>query len=217
MFFMVLGKPTGAIRSDVKDSFIHYNLRQARINAGLTMKALGKKIGISLAGVSVYERLRGFPTSEKRERIASILGKKVNELFPEGFEEIVRYAQLQRNGKYKKDSLDNAGPLNNRLGEEPIDTSLDNSGMALRESEEARVKIVESVQQALQSAPLTDRERDVIKMKYGIGYDHNYTLGEIHSLIGVTKSRVGQIVNDALDKLRRPRIKSKLELAYAEK
>jgi RNA polymerase primary sigma factor len=51
-------------------------------------------------------------------------------------------------------------------------------------------------------APLSDRERDVVKMRYGLGVDREYTLEEIGRRLSVTRERVRQIESRAMQKLR---------------
>ncbi len=51
-------------------------------------------------------------------------------------------------------------------------------------------------------APLTDREREVIRLRYGIGLDREHTLEEIGTHFSVTRERIRQIEFGALQKLR---------------
>ncbi|MEP5613026.1 MAG: RNA polymerase sigma factor RpoD/SigA [Cyclobacteriaceae bacterium] len=51
---------------------------------------------------------------------------------------------------------------------------------------------------------LTAREREVIMMSFGIGYENPYTLEEIGDAMGLTRERVRQIREKALQKLREP-------------
>ena len=51
---------------------------------------------------------------------------------------------------------------------------------------------------------LTAREREVIMMSFGIGYDNPFTLEEIGDAMGLTRERVRQIREKALQKLREP-------------
>ena len=59
----------------------------------------------------------------------------------------------------------------------------------------------EEVQELLQK--LTDREREVICQRYGLGVERPLTLEEIGGKLGVTRERVRQIEARALEKLRR--------------
>ena len=51
---------------------------------------------------------------------------------------------------------------------------------------------------------LTAREREVIMMSFGIGHDNPFTLEEIGDAMGLTRERVRQIREKALQKLREP-------------
>jgi RNA polymerase primary sigma factor len=60
--------------------------------------------------------------------------------------------------------------------------------------------LANEVERAL--APLSDRERDVLRLRYGLGTDREYTLEEIGRRLSVTRERVRQIESRALQKLR---------------
>lgn len=49
---------------------------------------------------------------------------------------------------------------------------------------------------------LSDREKDVLRLRYGLGTDREYTLEEIGKRLSVTRERVRQIESRALQKLR---------------
>ena len=49
---------------------------------------------------------------------------------------------------------------------------------------------------------LTPAEEKVIRMRFGIGYDREYTLQEIAGDFGLTRERIRQIEGKALQKLR---------------
>ncbi len=51
-------------------------------------------------------------------------------------------------------------------------------------------------------APLSDREREVLRLRYGLGTDREYTLEEIGRRLSVTRERIRQIESRALQKLR---------------
>jgi len=56
------------------------------------------------------------------------------------------------------------------------------------------------VERALE--PLSDREKEVLRLRYGLGQDREYTLEEIGRRLSVTRERVRQIESRALQKLR---------------
>ena len=77
--------------------------------------------------------------------------------------------------------------LRDRTIQSPEDTALESD-------------LSNEVERAL--APLSDREKDVLKLRYGLGTDREYTLEEIGKRLSVTRERVRQIESRALQKLR---------------
>lgn len=63
--------------------------------------------------------------------------------------------------------------------------------------------VPKTVDQALQA--LDGREREIIKLRFGIGIEAEHTLGQIGAILNLTKERVRQIERRALRKLRRSR------------
>ncbi len=56
-------------------------------------------------------------------------------------------------------------------------------------------------------APLSDREKEVLRLRYGLGADREYTLEEIGKRLAVTRERVRQIESRALQKLRSAKLR----------
>ena len=65
------------------------------------------------------------------------------------------------------------------------------------------------VRKALTSMPA--KETEVIKKRYGIGYDSSHTLKEIGSELNVSRERIRQIEKIVLKKLRHPKRGKHLE------
>jgi RNA polymerase primary sigma factor len=67
---------------------------------------------------------------------------------------------------------------------------------------------------------LTDREKEVLRLRFGIGDGYPRTLEEVGSIFHVTRERVRQIEAKALRKLRHPirsrKLRNFLDLAYSE-
>jgi RNA polymerase primary sigma factor len=84
---------------------------------------------------------------------------------------------------------------NTELGELLSDTSV-------RTPEESVIHgdVGNEVERAL--APLSDREKEVLRLRYGLGTDREHTLEEIGRQLSVTRERVRQIESRALQKLR---------------
>ena len=81
------------------------------------------------------------------------------------------------------------------LGELLRDTSISNPEESVIQSD-----VSNEVERAL--APLSDREREVLRLRYGLGTDREHTLEEIGRQLSVTRERVRQIESRALQKLR---------------
>ena len=78
-------------------------------------------------------------------------------------------------------------------------------------SPEERV-VRESLQQELASLmeELTSRERDVIKMRFGLGNGKSYSLAQIGKMLDLSRERVRQIESKALQKLRQPKRRNRI-------
>jgi RNA polymerase primary sigma factor len=63
---------------------------------------------------------------------------------------------------------------------------------------------------------LTYREREIIKLRYGIGDGYTYTLEEVGKIFSVTRERVRQIEAKAVRKLQHP-VRSKQLEGFLEK
>lgn len=70
------------------------------------------------------------------------------------------------------------------------------------DEELCKVQLVECVQNVLDS--LTPREEKLLKLRFGIGLDSDYTLEEVGKAFRVTRERIRQIEAKALRKLKHP-------------
>jgi len=84
---------------------------------------------------------------------------------------------------------------NSELGDLLRDTSIQSPEEATLEGD-----LSNEVTRAL--APLSDREKEVLRLRYGLGTDREYTLEEIGRRLSVTRERVRQIESRALQKVR---------------
>ena len=91
------GKPQGKPRGN-SDCYCNYYLREARVNAGYTLKELAEKIGISSHTMWAYEQLRCMPNDMTAGKIGRSLKKFPYELFPKELAEIAREVNRERRG-----------------------------------------------------------------------------------------------------------------------
>jgi RNA polymerase sigma factor (sigma-70 family) len=64
-------------------------------------------------------------------------------------------------------------------------------------------------------AELLPRERAVLRLRFGIGRDHECTLEQVGEAMGVTRERARQLVNKGLHKLRRAAVRRGLEIDFS--
>lgn len=62
---------------------------------------------------------------------------------------------------------------------------------------------------------LTDRERRIVQLRYGLEDYHPRTLNEVGKVFGISRERVRQIQKQAINKLKSPKVKDRLR-AYLE-
>jgi RNA polymerase primary sigma factor len=98
----------------------------------------------------------------------------------------------------RPESLDK--PLTNDSNLTRADTVADELASDSLESTEATADIKQSLGTALQYLP--ERERAVLKLHYGVGTRHAWTLDEIGKQMGVTRERARQIEGQAMRRLR---------------
>jgi RNA polymerase sigma factor (sigma-70 family) len=68
------------------------------------------------------------------------------------------------------------------------------------EDEAMRHEMAERIEETL--APLDTREREVLRLRFGLGTDHEHTLAEIARRLSISRERVRQIESRAMGKLR---------------
>jgi RNA polymerase primary sigma factor len=69
------------------------------------------------------------------------------------------------------------------------------------EEEAIKGQLAEEVERAMK--PLSDREKEILRLRYGLGTDREYTLEEIGRRLSLTRERVRQIEAGAVAKMRK--------------
>jgi len=97
------------------------------------------------------------------------------------------------------------------IGDEAtLEEFIHNNNSSSPYSDVEKKKIFEQILQILNT--LTPREEKVIRMRFGIGVDRNYTLEEVGRHLSITRERVRQIEGKALKKLKHPKRLTKLKV-----
>ena len=85
-------------------------------------------------------------------------------------------------------------------GETHLGDLLPDAGAQSPEESAMRNQMAAEVERAM--APLTDREKEVMRLRYGLGTDREHTLEEIGRRLFITRERARQIEAKALAKMR---------------
>jgi RNA polymerase primary sigma factor len=103
--------------------------------------------------------------------------------------------------------------LNHRIGKgedtELVDLLQDND-ILLPEEKISENMLRQEIAQVLTEV-LTERERDVITLRYGLAANQAYTLEEVGGIFNLSRERVRQIQTKAMRKLRRPQVARRLK------
>lgn len=103
--------------------------------------------------------------------------------------------------------------LNHRIGSEESSELLDVIEDSVTQSPEAQMNEMMMRQDILEvlDSILTEREKEIVAMRYGLITGEPYTLEEVSSLFNLSRERVRQIQNKAMRKLRRPQVTERLK------
>lgn len=117
-------------------------------------------------------------------------------------------SQLRQLLELRRQSLS----LNHRVGKgedtELVDLLEDND-LQLPEEQMNEAMMRQEISEVL-SDVLTEREKDVISLRYGLNTSQPYTLEEVGSMFNLSRERVRQIQSKAMRKLRRPQVARRL-------
>lgn len=174
------------------------NLRlyQARREAGMTSPEFANCVGIKIYRYREIENLRVIPTEDEIISISLALNEPVDNLFPESLLDSLEMGKFN----IPRDKILNEGEIK-LLGTRalPLLTDGNISDTEDRLDCELLGKEIENI-----LGGLSDRSRQVIIARFGLDGQESKTLEEVALMLGVTRSRIGQIESEALRKLRHP-------------
>ena len=168
----------------IRQSIMQALAEQSRI-VRLPMNKSGAINQIRRAYAELEQKYEREPTEEE---LADILEMKPNEVRNTLGAEV---KQMSMDAPFGEDE---SGSLLDVL--ENQTTGATDSGLVFNDS--LKVETLRAL------STLTAREREVIMMSFGIGHDNPFTLEEIGDAMGLTRERVRQIREKALQKLREP-------------
>jgi RNA polymerase sigma factor (sigma-70 family) len=170
---------------------------------------LARHLGVKPAEVGLWLNLRACPPeaptrfwSSKRlatleSKLIELTGKTLEQLFPKELRASVAFLRTpkvyERTASVRIDAMERyaiATTERMRIAAEPC--------IAMETQE-----MQKSVWLALEC--LEYRERELIKLRYGLADGYQYTMEEVGSVFGISRERVRQIEVKALRKLNRPR------------
>ncbi|WP_036477198.1 RNA polymerase sigma factor, RpoD/SigA family [Myxosarcina sp. GI1] len=121
----------------------------------------------------------------------------------------ISLSQLRQLLELRRQSLS----LNHRVGKaedtELVDL-LEDSELQLPEERMSESMMRQEITDVLNDV-LTEREKDVICLRYGLTNDRSYTLEEVGKVFNLSRERVRQIQSKAMRKLRRPQVARRLK------
>ena len=94
-----------------------------------------------------------------------------------------------------------SSPIGNEDGDDTLGDIIEDKNISV-EADIDYVYMKELARTLLNDKKINDREREVIKLRFGF-YDRKYTLQEVGDMLGVTRERIRQIEKKALMKLRK--------------
>lgn len=178
------------MRVRIKVRFKNEHFRSARIEAGFaTQTDLYRATGINKNTLNQWENFRNYPrTKTMEQRLERATGALIEDMFPQAYKDAVdrKLGRPLEQVMTLKELPEWAGPRMLPMPTEMLDAK----------------EMREAVEHAL--ATLTQREADVLKMRFGIPDGNEHTLEEVGVKWDVSRNRIRQIQEKALRKLKHP-------------
>jgi transcriptional regulator with XRE-family HTH domain len=194
-------KDDSEFKFGVKHQAYNAEMRSRREAKGLLQRELGEMVGLGVNTISNYECFRDWPNRDRGEKIAVALETDYDTLFPEWLREF----------KLTRSTFSTEHIITERLLPQMVNTFLP-SGMEKTEEKIDRHFLRKNINKALKL--LSDRERKVIEMRFGLGGEEPQTYEKVGRKFKVTRERIRQIEAKALRKLKHPTRKRLLGIDY---
>ena len=146
----------------------------------------------------VYKAARDLQQELGREPRVNEIADRLD-LSPEKVQEIMQSARQPVSLETPLGGEDSSGTLGDLIADRTIRSPHELAAHAM---------LKRHMEDAMQV--LSPRERQVLRLRYGLDGGREHTLGEIADVLGVTSERVRQIESAALSKMRQPKLRHKL-------
>ena len=176
----------------IRQSILQALAEQSRI-IRLPLNQVGTLSKVNKASSKLEQEYQRTPSADEIAAFLEIPEHKVAEILKISTRTVSMDAPLDQDEEIKF--------LDVFISEDTVDTD----EYLIRES------LSREIQRSL--ASLSEKEREIINLFYGIGVAHNYTLEEIGSMFGLTRERVRQIKEKAIRRLKQSS-RSKLLKSY---
>ena len=166
------------------------SLKKARLRQGLSQRELAKRAGLSAGTISQIERMFLTPSVETAEKIAMVLGVRAEELFPRKFLKMMETRPKSQTDYAKMEQAELEWATGNTLYLE------ENSDPEKFAKDCEKKEIVEVLLKGL-----SDREKKVICMRFGLNGERRHSFDEIASFFDVSRERIRQLEHRAISKM----------------
>ena len=189
----------------VRLRLITHNARlvDARKERGMTQLDMVRVAGIPCHRLQNIETLRVLPTEDEMIKVACVLEKPIDYLFPE---ELLSAVEV---GVFSRRKVELAAPEIISLTEAQQLRLLSDGGLEAVETEVDRKLLVERIHEVVET--LAPREQLVLRLRFGLDGQKPKLLEEVGKELEVTRERIRQPEAKALRKLRHPSRSRKLK------
>ena len=176
----------------IQHRIFNNEVRKRRIELGLTQLQLGQLVEMGSQTIGHIESFKKYPTRDEGERIAEALGTTPQQLFPQWLELF----------KPKRTTFTTEHQADERILAYTNSPMMITDGMENFECTLEKEIIGKKIHEVLNT--ITDREKKILSLRFGLEGDTPMTLEEVGAMFGVTRERIREIEAKALRKLRHP-------------